>query len=173
MGDSPHRVRQEALHVHVDSESLALELRPRLEGLNRHVFLPLLERVFDEFDMSDTHIGITRLELDLGTLTAADLEGLAATRLEQALREQLRRHLHGRGPDSPIVVARSAEASRFAAVEDYLLTGVLPFWAPAGLFDLDHALTDLLESDPAAVARLIRRHAATGMGITRRQCSGS
>ena len=160
MGDSPHRVRQEALHVHVDSESLALELRPRLEGLNRHVFLPLLERVFDEFDMSGTHIGITRLELDLGTLTAADLESLAATRLEQALREQLRRHLHGRGPDSPIVVARSAEASRFAAVEDYLLTGVLPFWAPAGLFDLDHALTDLLESDPAAVARLIRRHAA-------------
>ena len=160
MADSPHRVRQEALHVLVDSESLALELRPRLEGLNRHVFLPLLERVFDEFDIADTHVGIPRLDLDLGTLAAADLEGLAATRLEQSLREQLHRHLHGRRPDTPAAAARSAAASRAAAVEEYLLTGVIPFWAPAGVSDFDQSMTGLLDTDPAAVATLIRRHGA-------------
>ncbi len=167
MADVQHRVRQETLHVRVTSEALALAVRPRLEELNRRAFLSVLERVFDEFDAPDRHLRIERLDLDLGTFSVADVDRLAPIRLEQALREQLQQHLHARRRDTPAPLRQPAVAARLESLEHYLLTGTLPFWTAEDTFSFEDAVGVLLDVDPGAVVRLIRRHAANDRVLRR------
>src|SRR3954453_9190672 len=83
---SPHSIRQQTLELQVDSEALALTLQPHIGDINRRRFIPLIERVFDEFDLPAQHIRIARLDVDLGELSAGNFEQAAEEALYPALR---------------------------------------------------------------------------------------
>ena len=69
MNDVPNSVRRESLRVTVETESLALSVRQQLQELNRATLIPIIDRVFAEFDGQDTHIYIDRLDIDLGSFS--------------------------------------------------------------------------------------------------------
>ena len=119
MPSQRHSVRTETLQVTADSEALALALRPRLQELNRTAFLEAIERVFDECSTPDQHIHISSLQIDLGTIHAADFERVVVERLERELRDALRRVIPGADDlrrTSSNYVSRSSADARLEAL---------------------------------------------------------
>ncbi|MGE3707245.1 MAG: contractile injection system tape measure protein, partial [Vicinamibacterales bacterium] len=159
MLDGRHNLRRETLRVSVSSEALALAVRPRLESLNHAVLLPLVETVLDEFAEPDVHVRLDRLDLDLGTIDAADLDRLVPLRLADALRRQLATALQREGArtGAPRPSIRTATEARLDAVEYFLASGTLPFWVSPGTFDLDEVFGRLLDTAAGDLAALVRR----------------
>ena len=152
-----HHVRKQALHVTVDSEGLALALQPRLQDLNRAAFLPAIERVFDELSLTDRHIFLARLDIDLGTVSMADLDQVGA-RFERKLREVLEMAIDRveRQPSSEGRV-QPDQHTQLEVLERYLLTGTLPFWVPASTFTLEDWIHQLSSTAPDGLIDLLRR----------------
>jgi len=166
MADLPHSVRRESLRITTASEAVALSLRTTVLELNRTALLPIIERVLDECGTTDMYVRIDRLDVDLGSMTAGDLERLLPQRFERELRERLR-HALGRVDANRRATVRSADAARLEAVEQYLLTGTIPFWASHRPFDLEDELDVLLRADPGAIARLFRRRGSADRLVRR------
>ena len=120
-----HRIGKQRLEVQLASEELAIQLQSQLPELNRQRILPAIERVLGEFDLPGQQIRIGSLNLDLGTIAANDLEREMPERLERELRGEIQRAI-----GASDTVARSGRESQFDLVEQYLVTGTVPFWAP-------------------------------------------
>jgi hypothetical protein len=149
----PHSIRTQTIELAVDSEALALALQPRMSDVNRRHFLPVIQRVLDEFDVSGRHIRIDRLEVNLGRLPLARFEEEAAERLDIALRKALSEVLRRPGGSS-----QPEGATRLELLEHYLLRGTLPFWAPRAVeSSLEMLFLELIEAEPEGVAALVRR----------------
>ena len=161
-----HVVEEQQVEVRVGGQDAAFALLERIGDLNRSRFLPVIERVFDEFDRPGQIVRIDRLDLDLGMMKESELGG-AGERLTAVLRDALRKAMPP--PGAELMEAPSPFASRAAtrAVGDaladaflhYLLRGVWPYGsaldtstAPAEL------LERLIETEPAALAAMLRRH---------------
>ena len=161
-----HVVEEQHVEVRVGGQDAAFALLERIGDLNRSRFLPVIERVFDEFDRPGQIVRIDRLDLDLGMMKELELGG-AGERLTAVLRDALRKAMPPPGTEP--MEAPSPFASRAAtrAVGDaltdaflhYLLRGVWPYGsaldastAPAEL------LERLIETEPAALAAMLRRH---------------
>lgn len=91
--DSPappsHRLHRLELEISTAEEPLARSLMDRLSQLHHAALETLLERVFSELSPPGRWDRLERLELDLGTLQASDLEQQLPQRLEAALRRAL------------------------------------------------------------------------------------
>jgi hypothetical protein len=163
-----HHVRRQTLQITVDSEALAFEIQPRLQHLNRAAFLPIIERVFDELSLADRRIFIERLEIDLGTVAKAESDQEIAGRFERKLREALRAAIERveRRP-SGRERAQPDEQAQLETLERYLVTGTLPFWAPAAGFDLEAWIARLSASAPEGLIRLLR-HRQFDEGVIKR-----
>ena len=160
-----HVVEEQDVEVRVGGQDAAYSLLERIGEMNRSRFLPVIERVFDEFDRPDEIVRIDRLDLDLGLLAESDL-GKAEERLATALREALRKAMPPRTAGETEVPALFASVT---AVRDlgkalvdaflhYLLHGAWPYGsaldvatAPAEL------LARLIETEPGALASMLRR----------------
>ena len=88
--DSPappsHRLHRLELEISTGDEPLARSVMDRLSQLHHAALESLLERVFSELSPPGRWDRLERLELDLGTLEASDLEQQLPQRLEAALR---------------------------------------------------------------------------------------
>jgi Contractile injection system tape measure protein len=153
-----HHVRRQRFELRVSREATAVALQPHLASLNRRSWLPVIERVLDEFHRPGVHVRLDRLELDLGTLRPASLERLeddVARRLEDALRGALEVALGDpeRAPD-----VRSTVAARGELLDHYLRSGHLPYGArgPASRFALDPLVAELTTADPEELIRRLR-----------------
>jgi hypothetical protein len=112
----------------------------RLSQLHHAALESLLERVFSELSPPGRWDRLERLELDLGTLQASDLEQQLPQRLEAALRRALaaRLPLHLPRPLPPetstAAAGPAADAYGFQRQLELLAlftaTGSLPWWAP-------------------------------------------
>lgn len=152
-----HNIRTQTLELLVDSESDALLLQPKLSELNQRYLLPVIEKVFDEFDFAGRHVQISSLRLDLGTLTLERLEELAPKRLEDELRQAVERALHDLNHGtSKIDRVLSAEESRLELLQHYLMFGSLPYWGHGAPFDFEQVFLELAESSPEQLADLIK-----------------
>jgi hypothetical protein len=153
MFKQPHSIRKQTIELAVDSEALALALQPRMGDVNRRHFLPVIQRVLEEFDVPGRHIRIDKLDVNLGRLPLGRFEEEGAARLYDALREALSEVLREPGGGS-----QPEGASRLELLEHYLLRGTLPFWAARALGpELEAFVTELAEADPDGVAALVRR----------------
>ena len=105
-----HVVEEQEVEVLVGGQDAAYAMLERIAEMNRSRFLPVIERVFDEFDRPGELIRIDRLDLDLGVLAQADL-GKADERLANALRTALRQAMPPpatREPGMPALFASAA-----------------------------------------------------------------
>ncbi|MDX1997099.1 MAG: contractile injection system tape measure protein [Thermoanaerobaculia bacterium] len=153
-----HQVRRQRFEVRVNREATALALQPHVASLNRRSWLPVIERVLDEFHRPGVHLRLDRLDLDLGTVPPASLERLEdeiARRLEPALRSALEAAVTN--PESA-PRAHGAAAARGEVLEYYLRSGHLPFGAAesAARFALDPLVAELTAADPEALIRRLR-----------------
>jgi len=155
-----HSVRRQSLEIDVDSEATALMLQSRLEDINRRSFLPVIERVLDEFAIPGRRLKLARLDIDLGALSLSGFETTAAERLYREMRSALETALRDQDPAAdPRGSNQPEHASLVEMFESYLLRGSLPFWAPSGsVASLEDLITELIEQDPSSVASVIRRN---------------
>jgi hypothetical protein len=157
-----HRVNCIEVELHSSDPALARALSERVGRMHRERIAPLLDRVCTELSGNEAEDRIDRLELDLGTVAADDLEDTFVARLEPALRAALAKALW-RTSD---LRARAP----LELLEIFALTGSLPWWAPHGRevvarhfaraaveasADLA-ALLDRIARDPGALDRIAR-----------------
>ena len=143
-GDSPappsHRLHRLELEISTGEEPLARSVMDRLSQLHHAALESLLERVFSELSPPGRWDRLERLELDLGTLKASDLEQQLPQRLEAALRRALAARLppslaQPLPPEtSPAAAGPAADADELQRQLELLAvftaTGSLPWWAP-------------------------------------------
>jgi hypothetical protein len=147
-------------------------LPDRIGDLNATRLLPMIERVFDEFDRPDEIIRISRLNLDLGHFRHDQL-GRIEERLAAALRDALRKEVPQRtpaakgagGPEQfarPGVVTLGVGPALVETLEHYLLHG---FWPYGAALDASVAPADLLallvDTEPARLVAMLRRRAGS------------
>jgi hypothetical protein len=118
------RINRSEVELHTGDAALARALLDRIGRIYGPRIAPVLDRVCSELSAGEAPVRIDRLEVDLGTLAAGDVEDAFVARLEPALRaalqEALRRKTGGH---------RSARDS-LELLEMFALTGGLPWWAP-------------------------------------------
>ncbi|HYD31808.1 MAG TPA: contractile injection system tape measure protein, partial [Azospirillaceae bacterium] len=153
-----HHLRRLSIEIVLPDLEQALALRPRLEALGRTLMPLVLERVLDALAPADRHVFIERLSLDLGTLSAGQLEADALTAFERALTDALvealaRAGTASNGPERTL----SPEEARLALAEAFLVNGVFPFWAGAEAPAPGVLLRTLAAEQPDAMAALLRR----------------
>jgi hypothetical protein len=154
----PHHIRKQTIEIAVASEALALALQPRLSDFNRRQFLPLIERLFDEFSAPGRQIKISKLDLDLGEIPFDRFEEVAAERFTAELRRAVEEALHRqRQSPTPDDHSQTDSASRLSLFEYYLRHGTLPFWASDGsVFSFDQLVSELAETDATGLIRIIK-----------------
>ncbi|MBI3704672.1 MAG: hypothetical protein HY244_12710, partial [Rhizobiales bacterium] len=159
MAGPEHSIALQKITLQAPDEKVALALQPALAGINERQFLPVIERVFDEFDRAGSEILIERLDVDLGTVPLGDFATVAAGRLREALRAELARILAGTAPDAvPGTTILDEDAAKIAILEHYLLSGLWPTWAPRpGAFDLDRMVLGIAARQPAELGALLYR----------------
>lgn len=155
-----HSVRKQTLHIQTESEVLALALQPRVSDINRRYFLPVIERLFNEFSVPGRQIKIAKLDVDLGELPFTYFDEAAAERFDRELRRVLTAAMREQH-ESPSAGNRSQpeQTSHLELLEHYLLKGTLPFWAPrAETFAFEELLLKLAADDPAGLIAMITKH---------------
>lgn len=159
MAGPDHSITLQKITLHAPDERVALALRPALAGINERLFMPVIERVFDEFDRPGREILIDRLAVDLGTIALDDFAAVAPGRLLEALRAELARLLAGTAPDTePGTTILDEDAAEIASLEHYLLSGLWPNWAPRPhAFDLDSLVVGIADTQPAELGAMLYR----------------
>jgi hypothetical protein len=118
-----HRVNRIEIELHSGEPALARALSERVSRIHRERIAPVLDRVCSELSGGEAVDRIARLELDLGTVAADDLEDAFVARLEPALRAALANALRRTAGDHPV-------RASLELLETFALTGSLPWWAP-------------------------------------------
>lgn len=153
-----HRVEALRIEAAVAPALAGPALLDRIDTLNRARLLPIIARIFDEYDRAGALVRIDRLDLDLGRFAGVDLAGIEG-RLEAALRAVLAEAMTG-------AHGRERLSLRLALIETfehYLLHGIWPYGAA-----LDAAtrpadcLAMLIADEPAALIAMLRRRRAAG-----------
>jgi Contractile injection system tape measure protein len=157
MSVTGHVIRKQTLQLTASSQALALTLQPRLGDLNRKRLLPVIERVLDGMDLAGRHVRIGRLELNLGRLSPADLEGEMERRLERTLRRSLEAALRRVGEDpKKDEGVQAREEWRREMLEHCLLYGTLPWWAPRRSLSLEDLFEEMAGEDPEGLVETVR-----------------
>ena len=172
-----HLLDRLELDIHTADAAHARRLQDRLSRLHHQALEGVLSRVLDQFSPPGIRHRLERLELDLGTIPANQLELLLPRRLEQALRQalpsQLRTARVSQEPDTP-EPARQPETSSPARILNtpgdrtlellaaFATTGTLPWWAPRHDPRLiPSAFDTALRLPPSVLAPFLRQLAAT------------
>ncbi len=151
-GSQEHRIRKLVFDFRYPDEATAFRVRKRLEDLASTATIPVLEKALDAYGSGSHEVRLDRLELDLGRISASDLDGEV---IRRAIAEELGRKL--RGAVSAETVSSPQAASPVKALIAYLTTGSWPWDAPyRTLADAEAALRSLApDVARRAAARLL------------------
>lgn len=148
-----HRINRLSLRVRSSERDEAFRLRRDLRQAWPAV-LPALESGFDSIAGADRWVHLDRLQLDLGVAQAESLQSELAARIQESLRKELQRYFlpdgspamaNGALPEHPMDEPLAATGSPpdavgpVQALEQYLLTGRLPWYQPPGTDWTDRA----------------------------------
>lgn len=161
-------VRKQIYDVRVPTRQSASDAYQRIEHAHRDSVVRVLGDIMREIGGLDELVLIDRLELDLGTLRADRLEEQLPERIAQRLREKLAIPDDGRrAVVAPQGDARTLRGERadVEALEAFLVTGVLPWWAPIAGSPAER-LQKALDNAPEDVAAMLRRR--RGVRVARR-----
>lgn len=149
-------------------ERTVLEITASDATLARHAQAALRERLHEALSACldafgarlapDVILRLDRIDIELGTLAADDLDDIFAVKLASRLDAVLSDAIECT-PGSPAAQSGRmvpTDADRWSVLERYLTAGTLDWTVPGqGAYDLDREIVDLLTREPAAVvARL-------------------
>ncbi|WP_374145997.1 contractile injection system tape measure protein [Sphingomonas sp. 28-63-12] len=155
-----HRIGKLDLRATIGSLDQALAIRPRIEALAARVLPDVLERVLDQAAPRHLYLRIARLDLDLGTVSATDLEQDIVAALEDALAEALRRALHAAehypSADARLIAPADAQLQGFIG---YLASGLPSTIYPQAAAEPRAMLAHLVADQPGALIAMLRQRA--------------
>lgn len=157
MARSTHRIKRQIMDLQLARRALAPIIQDQASRVHKHRLLPLIDRICTNASPPGQIDRIQRIELDLGEISASELEDELVTRLSRALTEALQREItrnqrRSRASGGPPIAIQSA-LELFAV---FARTGQVPWWADgrqAGL--LASNLTKLLRQAPTRIADLV------------------
>ncbi len=165
----PHVIRRQTLELTLPcplpsgalpAEAGALELQEQAGRLFRRRVAPAIDRVLSELGGGEV-IHLDRVELDLGTLSAArladELADHTAARLKEILGAELASLRRSAGGASGHGRWLRPEAGDLRWLRVFLATGRLPWWVPAAVAaDPEARLAELVEEAPRELAAALR-----------------
>jgi hypothetical protein len=169
---SKHSIGKQRLNITIDSEAQALALHPHLPELNRRRFLPVFERVFDEFVLPEQHIKIEKLTLNLGRFELTQFEPgfdkQAQQEIEQRLEEVLRETLQVTLKTPNACIIEPENVSQLQLLGYYLVNGILPWHSHnRSSFCFESLFLILLKKDPNGLLKEIKSHSQISHVIER------
>jgi len=155
MSGAKHRIKRQLIELTVANEAVASQLHAQIRRVHERQLLPLIDRYCSELSDAERIYRIDKLEVDLGTISAENLEADFAARLAGPLRNALAEHIdlaqRSAGGEN------SAMPSSLELFEFFARTGSLPWWADTSQPRLlDGAVEDLLRVAPRPLARSLR-----------------
>lgn len=127
-----HIIESATFETCYPTEEFAFEYQEVFGDFVKTELLPLVDEIFDEMSDIDIVVRIDTLELDLGSVNAADFRG----DLKNRLREQLVVRLQQEISASNLAAGNSMKISRkhsdFELLCIYLTTGTMPWYASLG-----------------------------------------
>ncbi|HEY9698919.1 MAG TPA: contractile injection system tape measure protein [Trichocoleus sp.] len=128
MISSPHRIRRLQWLVSTPAIDQAFLLRQRFCNHWQDELLPAIEAAFDEVNLGDRTLHISKLELHLCVTTLEDLSDRLPDLIQQQLKAQLQA-LEGQSPDRDRSPCQSMTAQQhtLTTLLHYLRTGSLPW----------------------------------------------
>ncbi|MEG3437608.1 contractile injection system tape measure protein [Pannus brasiliensis CCIBt3594] len=130
MPDRTHRIRKLRCTIATGDRTGAFTLRKNLHDRWQEIFLPVLDRAFEEIGNDDRTLHIPKLEFRLQIPADGDLLAILPEILYRQLREQLRSLDRASLPTSTANgIAReiTARQNRFEILLHYLRTGSIPW----------------------------------------------
>lgn len=156
----PHQIVRLDLQAALPDSAAAAALRARIENLGWRLLPRAIERTLDAFGPIDGHLRIERLALDLGTVSAANLEAETLAALERALAAALRDALgNARHAPTPALRLQGSAAWRLEQYEGYLATGTVAYASRDEAFVPEIAFAFLAGTQPDELVAAIRRRA--------------
>jgi hypothetical protein len=156
----PHQIARLDLRAELPDGAAAARLRARIENLGWRLLPRAIERTIEAFGPIDGHLRIERLALDLGTVSAANLETETLAALERALAAALRDALgNARHAPTPQLRLQDEAAWRLEQYEGYLATGTVANPARGEPFVPEIAFALLAQTQPVGLVTAVRRRA--------------
>lgn len=141
-------IRKQKIRLRTSDEQLALSMRKVINDTVKYELKGMMERVFANNTPADLYINIDKLYIDLGTLTANEMEQqftkLAETKLVNELRRQLQDYMepvykteqqqHDFYDNSrsagPFLQLNPAREQELTALVYFFEQGIYPWWYP-------------------------------------------
>lgn len=154
MKQNRHTLGRSIIELRMQRSADHAAIQARIGTIFRHHLAPLLEEIIDRHTREMPALRIERLVLNLGTISMRYLDEEFIGRVAEVFEKEILRQL-------PQVQTEIASAPSSAPGNDtellhwYFDRGTLPWWSNAADPQvIDHALTRLAESDPAAYVAL-------------------
>lgn len=170
-----HVIRKQIFEIEIDSKEKAHATHVTITDIFYEVVMPILERVFDDYDTPGEILRIDRLEIDLGFLLEGHIRRDIENLLEQKVREAIREKLYH---ISPAPAAPTAIEGRIPIIRSkieilifFLQYGVLPSWAPIEDFSLSELFDQVVNLNRQEFVRRLFRLRETTPGLVRRLAS--
>lgn len=136
----------------LDSEEIA-ELQKRFIQMFIRVIGEEMDKVFSRLAPPDLVINLDKLEIDLGEISALnmerDIELLAAKTIEKALKQKLAQ-VQGKSESS-----RNKRFTKADVMQSFLQRGHFPIWADVSTETPQAILQNVLKTNPEAIARMV------------------
>jgi Contractile injection system tape measure protein len=153
-----HVVQSLELSVSFLREDDAFDTQSRISDFFHHSAKAVISSVFDEFSNAGEVIALDRLEIDLGTVNADDIENQWQDRLPDRLRRVLRDALeHNRSSDDSLsdTCSKSPKQSQLEALVFFLVNGHVS-WR-ASRYGTAHDLAQkVVSEDTSAIVNWLR-----------------
>lgn len=85
-----HIIKKQTLEFDLDNRLDAFSMQHEMAGFCQYGLLPVLEKIFDELSDDETVITMDKMEINLGLLTAMDIEKRSPGDLYQIIRSQIK-----------------------------------------------------------------------------------
>jgi len=164
-----HLIEKQVLLLYTDRQKNAFALQQQFSDTYRRAIVPALERLFDRLSSPEVFVQLDKVEIDLGVLSAQDLNSDV---LAERVAEQLEK-LIGAGPRNiPGASVKTQAVHYFEQWLFWLEQGLLPAWSTTPENDwFEHVLQNLgleskaveqlrglLATRPEALRRLVLQH---------------
>ncbi|MFZ4698654.1 MAG: contractile injection system tape measure protein, partial [Candidatus Methylumidiphilus sp.] len=170
MNADHHRIRAQTVELKLSQSEGAYALQESVRRLLLDKGGPAMDEVLSAFADSDEFILLERLELNLGSLSATQLESELVGRLCGQLRKALSHEVpQARAQElaSPEGKVMRLAASRIESLRHFLQTGQFPWWGRQSFrSDPESLFFDVIEESPPALLAMLR-NSSTPMTIKR------
>jgi hypothetical protein len=151
-----HRVRRQVLEIQAPQEDIAGEIHRQLGRIQRQYLESIIDECCSEVSSPDRLHRIEKLELNLGSVSFAELEAELPKSLQTAMRQALREQVQALDQKAHPGDGYSAARSQLELVAFFSVNGALPWWADSRRpRQLPESIAFLLNQAPDELASLL------------------